>query len=186
MRKLSTFTFITLDGYYKGENNDISWHTHGQEEGEFSAENLKGDNTLLFGRVTYQMMAGFWSSPAAVESFPEVAEGMNKAEKLVFSKTLNTVDWKNTKLIKGDLIEEIKKLKSESGNNITILGSGSLVTQLTEHNLIDEYQIMIDPVAIGKGTALFKGITHCPELKLVNSRVFKSGVVLHIYKAIID
>jgi len=182
MRKLSTFTFISLDGYYKGENNDISWHKHGQEEGEFSAESLKAENTLLFGRVTYEMMAGFWPSPMAFESFPDTAEGMNKAEKIVFSKTLNSVDWKNTKLAKGDVIEEVKTLKASPGNDLTILGSGSIVTQLAEQGLIDEFQIMIDPVAIGAGKPLFKNISQQLSLKLVNSRTFKSGVVLNSYQ----
>jgi len=184
MRKLSSFTFITLDGYYKGENNDISWHKHGQEEGEFSAESLKNESTLLFGRVTYEMMSSFWPSPMAFESFPEVAEGMNKAEKIVFSKTLNTVDWKNTKLIKGDLIEEIKTIKASPGNDLTILGSGSIVTQLADQGLIDEFQIMIDPLAIGAGTPLFQGLTHSLNLRLVSSRTFKSGVVLNSYESI--
>ncbi len=184
MRKLSSFTFITLDGYYKGENNDISWHKHGQEEGEFSAESLKAENTLIFGRLTYQMMASFWPSPMAFESFPDVAARMNKAEKIVFSKTLDSVDWKNTKLVKDDLIEEVKTIKASPGNNLTILGSGSIVTQLAEQGLIDEFQIMIAPVAIGAGTPLFKNISQQLSLKLVNSRTFKSGVVLHSYESV--
>ncbi len=94
MAQLSAFTFIKLDGYYKGKNEDISWHQHGQEEGEFSANNLQSDNILLFGRKTYEMMANFWQSPAAYESFPEVAAGMNKSEKIVFSRTLKNAHGK--------------------------------------------------------------------------------------------
>ncbi len=182
MRKLSSFTFLSLDGYYKGENNDISWHKHGREESEFSAESLKAENTLIFGRLTYQMMASFWPTPTASESFPEVGKGMNKAEKLVFSRTFDSVEWNNTRIIKGDLIEEIKSLKNQSGNGLTILGSGSIVTQLAEKGLVDEFQIMIDPVAIGAGTPLFKGLKHPLDLKLVSSRTFKSGIVLNTYE----
>lgn len=88
MRKLSVFNFITLNGFYKGPGGDISWHKHGEEGSKFSEENLKSANILLFGRVTYEMMAGFWPSPMAYETFPAVAEGMNNTDKIVFSKTL--------------------------------------------------------------------------------------------------
>src|SRR5580698_7653703 len=134
MRKLNVFNFLTLNGFYKGLNEDISWHVHGGEEGKFSEEGAQSGSTLLFGRVTYQMMEAFWPTPAAKESMPVVADGMNKAEKIVFSKTLKKADWNNTKIIKGDLIEEVKKLKKLPGVGITILGSGSIVTQLADHN----------------------------------------------------
>jgi dihydrofolate reductase len=182
MRKLSTFTFITLDGYYKGQNEEINWHKHGPEEGEFSAENLETGNILLFGRITYEMMASFWPTPMAYETFPIVAEGMTKAEKIVFSHTLEKADWENTRIVKDNMIEEVKKLKQYGENDLTLLGSGSILTQLAEANLVDEYQIMIDPVAIGTGTSLFKNINRQLDLKLVSTRTFKSGVVLLRYQ----
>ncbi len=182
MRKLSAFIFITLNGCYKGPGGDIGWHRHGEEEGEYSAESLRDENTLIFGRVTYDMMASFWPTPAAAESMPRVAEGMNKAEKIVFSKTLQKADWENTRIISEDMVEEVKRLKGFPGNNMTILGSGSIVTQLAEHGLIDHYEIMIDPVAIANGTSLFQGITRNLDLKLISVRTFKSGVVLLSYE----
>lgn len=181
MGKLRSFNFITLDGYYKGLGDDISWNTHRQEENEFAAQSMKPGGILLFGRVTYQMMAGFWTSPAAIQSAPAVANGMNEAEKIVFSKTLNKADWQNTRLMKSDLITEIQRLKEESPKDMTILGSGSLVSQLSEAGLMDEYGIMIDPVAIGQGSSLFNGLTHKLQLTLTNTRTFKSGVVLLNY-----
>ncbi len=181
MRKISSFTFITLNGCYKGSNEDISWHKHGEEEAAYSVESLKSMNILIFGRVTYEMMASFWPTPMAIETSPFVAEGMNKAEKIVFSKTLDKVEWNNSRLIKGDIIDEIKKLKQEPGNNMTILGSGSIVTQLAENDLIDEYQIMIDPVVIANGTPIFNNISSNLNLKLVSTRTFTSGVVLLCY-----
>lgn len=182
MRNLTSFQFITLDGYYKGLNEDISWHKHGQEEGEFSSENLKSENILLFGRTTFEMMANFWPSPIAYENFPLVAEGMNKAEKIVFSKTLKTANWNNTRVINKNIIDEVKKLKQSDGKDMTILGSGSIVSQFADAGLIDTYQIMIDPVAIGKGTSLFKNISHQLDLTLISTRTFKSGVVLLSYE----
>ena len=180
---LSVFNFVTLNGFFEGPNKDIRWHRHGTEESEYSAQGLKSDSILLFGRATYEMMAGYWPTPMAMENDPVVAEGMNKADKIVFSKTLKRAEWTNTRLIKDNLVEEIKKMKSASGGkDMTVLGSGSIVTQLAEHGLIDEYQIMIDPVVLGDGTPMFKGIEHKLDLKLVASRTFKSGVVLLSYR----
>lgn len=182
MGKLSVFNFITLNGFYKGVNNDIGWHKHGEEEGEFSAEGAQSDSVILFGRVTYDMMYSFWPTPMAMESMPVVADGMNKSEKIVFSRTLKKADWNNTRLISSHAVEEIKKLKKTSQKDMIILGSGSMVTLCAEHGLIDTYQIMIDPVAIGNGTPLFNGIKRQLDLRLTSTRTFKSGVVLLNYE----
>jgi dihydrofolate reductase len=178
---LSVFNFITLNGYYKGENDDISWHVHGDEEGKFSEEGAQSDNIILFGRKTYEMMSSFWPSAMAYESFPVVADGMNKTEKIVFSKTLKDAGWNNTKIISGDIIEKIKQLKETGEKDMTILGSGSIVTQFAEAGIIDHYQIMVDPVVIGKGTPIFSELTQKINLKFTGSKVFKSGVVLLNY-----
>lgn len=182
MRKLIVFNFITLNGYFKGPNKDISWHRHGAEENEYGADMLKSGNTLLFGRVTYELMASYWQSPDAINNDPVVAERMNKADKIVFSKTLEKADWNNTKLMKDNIVEEIKKMKQTSGKDMALLGSGSILTQFADHGLIDEYQIMVDPVALGDGTPILKGIKHPLNLKLITSRIFKSGVVLLCYQ----
>lgn len=184
MGKLIAYNFTTLNGYFKGPDNDISWHRHGEEENGFASDNLEARATLLFGRVTYEMMASFWPTPMAIESMPEVAQGMNESEKIVFSTTLESAGWENTTLIKGDLIETVRKLKAIPGKTMTILGSGSIIAQLAEARLIDEYQFMIDPVAIGEGTPSFQGLTRKLDLKLINHRVFSSGVVLLTYEAI--
>lgn len=185
MGKLSVFNFITLNGYYKGVNEDISWHRHEAEEADYAAESANtGDRTLIFGRVTYEMMQGFWTTPMAMEVNPGVATGMNQAEKIVFSRTLDSVDWHNAHLIKEDLIGEISRLKAIPDKHMTILGSGSIVSQLAEVGLIDAYQLMLDPVALGDGATLFKGISRKLDLKLINSRVFKSGVVMLDYEPV--
>lgn len=185
MRKISVFNFLTLNGFYKGDDNDISWHRHGGEEADFAsnAANPEQPNALMFGRITYEMMAGFWPTEAGKNMNPQVAAGMNRSEKFVFSKTLKTVDWQGTTILKGDLIKETKKLKDTSGRDITILGSGSIVSQLAAHRLIDSFTFMIDPVALGSGTPLFAGVQGLIELTLVKSRSFKSGVLLLDYVA---
>ena len=181
MSKLSVFNFITLNGFYKGEDGDISWNSHSEEENQYSEDSLKAGNILLFGRVTYEMMAGYWPTPMAMENAPVVATGMNRSEKIVFSRKLKEATWEHTRIINGDMIEEVKKLKKQAGKNMTILGSGSIVAQLAEHDLIDEYLVMIYPVAISNGTPLFNGIKHQLNFKLENTRDFKSGSVLLTY-----
>ncbi len=182
MAQLTSFTFLTLNGFYKGPGNDISWHQHGGEEAQFSVDSLKGHNTLIFGRKTYQLMASFWPTPMAAQAFPEVADGMNKASKIVFSKTLKKVNWENTRILRGNLVNAVKKLKSTSTSDLTILGSGQLVTQLAAARLIDKFIIMIDPVALGKGTPLFQGIYKKLDLKLTSTQTFKSGILLLTYQ----
>ena len=182
MRQLTAFNFITLDGYFKGPQEDLSWHRHGAEENEYAAENLGSGSTLLFGRVTYEMMAGYWPTPLAIQNDPIVAEGMNNADKIVFSRTLKKVEWKNTRLMKDNIEEEIKKMKQMPGKDMTILGSGSILTLFAQQGLIDEYQIMVDPVVLGNGTSIFKGIKHKLNLRLTRTRTFKSGVVLLCYE----
>ena len=173
--------FVTLNGYFEGPNGDIRWHRHGAEEQQYSVEGLKSESILLFGRKTYEMMASYWPTPMAAQNSPLVAEGMNKAEKIVFSRTLEKAEWINTRVVRDNIFEEIKAMKNSPGKDMTILGSGSIVTQFAEHRLIDEFQIMIDPVAIGEGSTIFKNIKTKLDLKLVGSRTFKSGVVLLTY-----
>lgn len=184
MRKLNCFNFVSLNGYYKGANEDLSWHNHDEEGAKFSEENLKGGGTLVFGRVTFEMMHSFWTTKEAFEALPKVAEGMNKAEKIVFSNTLEVASWQNTTLIKGDMIKEIKKLKQMPGNDMCILGSGNVITQLADHNLIDEYQLLVNPLVLTEGTPLFKGLKHNLGLKLTRTREFKNGNVLMCYEKV--
>src|SRR6267378_4424042 len=176
MGKLGAYNFVTLNGYIKGPNEDISWHKHGAEESEYAAEGANSGSMLLFGRVTYEMMASYWPTPDAMKNMPVVAAGMNNSDKIVFSRTLKKAEWNNTRLVKDNMVEEIKKLKL-SGKDMTLLGSGSIITQLAEHGLIDEYLIMVDPIALGDGTPIFKGLKHPLYLKLTKTKTFKSGVI---------
>lgn len=185
MRKLTAYNFITLNGFFKGPNEDTNWHTHGEEEAKYSEEALaQEDNILLFGRKTYEMMASFWPTPQAKELFPKVAEGMNKAQKIVFSETPFEPEWENAQVISGDIVEKIREIKKAPGKNMTILGSGAIINLFTDHGLIDEYQFMIDPVALPEGTPVFKNIKQKLDLRLTASKVFKSGVVLLNYQPV--
>lgn len=181
MAKLNSFTFISLNGFYKGENEDISWHQHGGEEAAYSSESLKAHNILLFGRVTYEMMKSFWPTEMAFHAFPEVAAGMNSAEKIVISRTLKTSDWNNTKIIHENLEEHIINLKKTSDKNITLLGSGTILNQLAKANLIDEYQIMIDPIFIESGSPMLDNLNKNVSLQLIKTKVFESGTILLQY-----
>ena len=180
MPRLRSFLFSTLNGYFEAPGRDISWHPHDAESDRYSNEGLDSGSALLFGRVTYDLMAGFWPTPAAAEAFPMVAPGMNSAEKIVFSRTMKKADWANTRVV-SDLLEEARMLKRTSPRDMTILGSGSIVSQLAQNGLIDEFQILLDPIALGAGTPLFKGLPHKLELSLASARPFKNGSVLLTY-----
>lgn len=184
MRKLSFYNFVSLNGCICGPGGDISWNKQHslKEDTEFAEEGAGSGNTLLFGRITYQMMASFWPTPAAMEMMPGVAVGMNQAEKIVFSNTLERADWQNTQVVSGNIVEALRQLKATPGSDLTILGSGSIVTQFAAAGLIDEYLIMLNPVVVGGGTPIFNGLEGNIDLQLTDSRVFKSGAVLLTYR----
>jgi dihydrofolate reductase len=183
MPKLVVFNQVSLDGYFTDQNGDMSWaHKNDPEWNAFSAENAKGGGVLVFGRITYEMMASFWPTPAAKEMLPEVAEGMNNLEKVVFSRTLKKASWKNTKLIKSDMPGAIRKMKKEPGMDMVILGSGSIVSQLAQEGLIDEYQVIVNPIVLGKGRTMFDGVKKKLSLKLTKTRTFGNGNVLLCYE----
>lgn len=181
MGKLRIFNFVTLNGFFEGQNKDTTWHIHGVDENNFAVEMLSQGDILLFGRITYEMMESYWTSEFAFQNDPKVAEGMNRAEKMVFSRTLDNVLWNNSRLIKNNVVEEVRKIK-ESGRNISILGSGKVGTLLASHDLIDEFQIMVDPVILGNGVPVFNGLNHKVNLKLKETRTFESGTVLLSYE----
>jgi len=182
MRRLKVFNLVSLDGYFSGEGGDISWHMVDDEFQELANRVANSGNTLLFGRVTYELMVGYWPTPEALRVDPVVAEGMNKSEKIVFSRTLGKVEWHNTRLVKGDLLGEVGKLKAGSGADLTVLGSGTIVAQLAAAGLIDEYQVLLNPVVLGRGRTMFEGLDKRLTLKLTGSRVFGNGNVLLTYE----
>jgi len=182
MRKVFLFNMITLDGFFEGPNQDISWHHVDDEFNEFAIEQLNEIGTLLFGRVTYQGMASYWPTEFAIKDDSIVAGLMNSLPKIVFSKTLDKAEWNNSRLVKENAAEEVSKLKQQPGKDIAIFGSSDLAVTLAERGLIDEYRIIVNPVFLGSGTALLKGIKDKLNLKLLKTRTFKSGNVLLYYE----
>jgi dihydrofolate reductase len=185
MAKLAVFNHVTLDGFFTDANGDMSFaHRTGPdpEWDAFVEGNAGGGGTLVFGRKTYDMMAGFWPTPTAEQMMPAVAERMNNLPKVVFSRTMKRASWNNTTLVTGDLGSSVRALKRESEQDMVILGSGSIVSQLTELRLIDAYQFVVDPVVLGKGRTMFDTVTGKVPLRLTSSRTFGNGNVLLSYE----
>lgn len=186
MPTLNVFNSISLDGYFTGANGDLSWAHAVPQDDEwraFVSGNAGGKGALLFGRITYDMMAAFWPTPVAAQQMPEVAAGMNRLPKYVFSRSLKTSPWQNTTILNGDLATEVRKLKQQPGGDITVLGSGSLVAQLTEAGLVDTYQFVVVPVVLGSGRTMFEGVTSRPAFRPAKTRTFGNGNVVWWYDA---
>jgi dihydrofolate reductase len=182
MRKLSVFNNVSLDGYFTDAKGDMSWaHNDDPAWNAFAAKNASGGGMLLMGRITYELMASFWPTPQAMQSMPAVAKGMNSMPKVVVSRTLDKPSWSNTTLVKGDLAAAVRNMKREPGPDIAILGSGSIVAQLAQDGLIDEYQIALHPVALGSGRTLFDGVRNRLTLKRTSTRTFDNGNVVVCY-----
>lgn len=182
-RRLEMFMQISLDGYYCDAQGDMSFAHKPPDDAEwqeFVNENASGGGMLLFGRTTYDMMAAWWPTPMAAKVMPEVAARMNAMPKLVFSRTMRSAEWGNTTVAR-DLVATVSRMKGERGPDMTILGSGSLVTQLASAALIDTFQIVVNPVALGAGKPLFCGLAQPLDLALTNRRVFSNGSVVLWY-----
>jgi len=183
MRKLSVFNQVSLDGYFTDKNNDMRWaHKQDPEWNAFTAENASGGAEFVFGRITYDMMASYWPTPQAFQNNPAVAEAMNELPKIVFSRSLDHASWKNTKLIQGDIAGEIRKMKQQPGMDMLIMGSGSIVSQLTDAGLIDQYQVVVNPIVLGAGRTMFDGVRNRMNLKLERTRSFQNGNVVLWYQ----
>ena len=182
MRKLSVFNQISVDGFFVDDHGDMSWaHRQDAEWEAFASENASGGGALLFGRITYDLMARYWPTPEAIEAMPTVAEGMNRMPKVVFSRTLDRPLWENTELVMGDIEAAVERMKGEPGPDMVIMGSGTIVSQLTEARLIDEYQLVVVPVVLGRGRTLFEGVKEKVDLKLTHTRAFQNGNVVNHY-----
>jgi dihydrofolate reductase len=183
MRKLMVFNSMSLDGFIADGKGDMSWaHKQDEEWNSFVAGNASGEGVLVFGRKTYDMMAGYWPTPMAAQNSPVVAKRMNELQKIVFSRTMERASWQNTTLAEGELAVEMKRLKEQPGAGLVILGSASIVAQLSDARLIDEYQVALSPILLGGGKSMFAGLREKLPLKLVRSRSFQNGNVFLIYQ----
>jgi dihydrofolate reductase len=177
MRKLIMWNIITLDGYFEGDKNwDLSFHETiwGPELEKICIEQLNSADFLVFGRVTYEGMAAYWKTAK-----DETAKLMNEIPKLVFSRTLNAVDWNNSTLIKENASAEIAKLKNQGGRNMFVFGSANLSETFINDNLFDEYRIGVAPIILGSGRQLFrKGMARKPLTLVSSQQLSASGLIM--------
>ena len=186
MGKIVSFTIVSVDGYFAGPDGEIDWFKgQDEEDRQFSAEASGSGGTLIFGRTTYELMAGYWPTPQARKNDPDTAEVMNSSPKIVFSRSMGPVQdgpvWRNTRVVREMKAEEIQKMKENS--DFVILGSGSIVQQFANLGLIDEYQLMVTPVILGAGKYLFRDVNRM-NLKLIETKPFRNGRVFLRYRPI--
>ena len=198
MRKVILSEALTLDGYFAGPHGEFDWPLADEEfERYTNDETFSNVDTILFGRVTYEMMASYWPEaltnssgrmagadgvefavPTAVSNtHNEIARKMNSLQKIVFSRTLEKVEWRNSTIIREIIPEDIKKIKSQGGGDMIILGSGSVASEFAKNNLIDDYRLFVNPIVLGEGRKLFAWQNSRLKLDLVGTKAFKSGAV---------
>ena len=177
MAKLIMWNLMTLDSFIEGPNRDISWHfdVWGDELEKLSIEQGRAAGGLMFGRVTYELMANHWPSASG-----EVADFMNALPKFVFSRTLPKSNWNNTRMFNADVPDTVARLKRESAKDILLFGSADLAAGLILHGLIDEFRIAVNPIILGGGTPLFKQGERV-KLKLLDTRALSTGIVILRY-----
>lgn len=181
MRKVIMWNMVTLDGFFEGAKQwEIDWHDYvwGEELEQFADEQTESIGALLFGRVTYEGMANYWTTAKG-----KTADFMNSIPKIVFSRTLQKAEWKNSRLVKENAVREVAKLKQDSGKDLYIFGSADLSSTLMQQGLIDEYRLGLTPVILGRGNPLFKASPQRMKLKLLEARPLKSGCVILRYQA---
>jgi dihydrofolate reductase len=182
MGKIIVSNLVSIDGYFEGVNKELDWFVIDDEFLNYARELVCSVDMLLFGRKTYEHMAAYW--PNAKDNDPVVTDKMNNLPKIVFSKTLSKVEWNNSKLIKEITPEEINTLKQQPGKDLVLLGSGEIVSAFTQLGLIDEYRLIVNPVILGKGNPLFKGLNKRTNLKLNRTMTLGSGVVILFYNKV--
>lgn len=195
MRRIVTFNRVTADGYFAGPDGNLDWVVPDDEADKAGAEAIPGFDTILFGRRTYEQFAGFW--PRAVDDSPAVPDPhgagrrsgamhamaiwLNEATKFVFSRTLQDVMWRNSRLLHELDPREIAAMKMQPGKDMIVFGSGSVISQLTQHGLIDEYQFVVSPILLGSGRPLLAGVSKSLRLDLLEAKAYQSGNVMLRY-----
>ncbi len=181
MRRIFLFMNVSLDGYFEGPDHDISWTK--SDFDAFSAEESRAVDTILLGHRTYDLMKRFWPTPQAAESAPEIASFMNDRRKLVASHAPFEPGWNHVTVLSGaDVPAQVRQLKQQPGGNIIMMGSNELCVSLMREGLVDEFQLLVNPVVLGDGTSLFAGLPDRAGLRLAETRQFKGGTVLLRYE----
>ena len=177
MRRLFVSNLMSLDGFFETTDHKLDWFVIDDDFLDYSDDMLRSVDLILFGRKTYEIMAAFW--PTAQD---RNAGRMNGLAKIVFSKTLASADWHNTRLVRDNAADEVGRLKQQPGKDIVILGSAMLASSLLQQGLVDEYRVILDPVLLGQGNPLFKDFRQKQILKLNGSKSFRSGVNVLYYQ----
>jgi dihydrofolate reductase len=179
MKKIIVSNLVSLDGFFARPDGQLDFFVVEQEFFDYAKELLNSVDTILYGRQTYEEMAAYW--PMATENDPALTHKMNHLTKIVFSKSLKTADWNNSRIVRNIDPQEITEWKQKPGKDIVIFGSGTIVSALTRLGLVDEYRIVVNPVLIGKGKLMFTGLREKLVLKLVKTKALSSGVVILYY-----
>jgi dihydrofolate reductase len=186
MRKIVSFVHVSLDGFVASANRGLDWIIVNEEIFDYVEQRIRETDTALYGRITYQMMESYWPTaadqPTATRHDIEHSRWYKKATKIVLSRTMKGDNLPNTKIISSNLTGAITKLKQGAGTDILMFGSPTATHSLMAENLIDEYWLFINPILLGQGIPLFKGIKDRTSLKLVTSKTFSSGVVCLQYE----
>lgn len=186
MRKLKLQVQMTVDGYIAGPNGEMDWIVWNWDEAlkQYVTELTEPVDCIILGRKLAEGFIPYWAGVAADPDNPEVASGkqFTNLPKVVFTKTLDQSPWDNTVLAKGDLVDEITKLKKQEGQDIIAYGGATFVSALIKHGLIDEFHLFINPAAIGSGMAIFKELDHTQNLTLVKATAFDCGIVALNYE----
>lgn len=194
MRTIKMFNRVTPDGFFGAKDGNLNWAVPDDELDQAAGSSQSSFDTILFGRRTYEMFESFW--PHALDenkgadphrpgrtsaAMKEIATFINEAHKIVFSRTRKDATWKNSRLVREFVPREVEAWKNETGKNMIIFGSGSIVSLLTEHGLIDEYQFVISPLILGSGGRLFGELPKPLRLELLEAKPYRSGNVVIRY-----
>lgn len=181
-RRLFISNMISADGYFEGPGRDISWHHVDAEYNDYAIDMLESVDRLLFGRITWELMASYWPTETAIKNDPQVAALMNKLPKYVCSRSLQKLGWQNSHLVSEPCLDTIRRWKSEPGRDIAVFGSSQLSKSLLESKLVDEVRLIVAPVLLGQGNSLFEGLPQKLNLTLMDLQSFASGNVLLRYR----
>jgi dihydrofolate reductase len=179
MRKVILSMMVSLDGFFEGPNKELDWHAWDDEMEKYADDLLSTVDAILLGRVAYQLFADYW--PSAKDS---ITPKMNNLPKIVFSKTLEKVEWKNSRLVKKNIAEEVSKAKQQPGKDLVLFGGAGIASTFIKLGLIDEYRIIVNPLVLGCGKPLFKDIKDRLNLKLLKTKTFNCGNVILYYQPI--
>jgi dihydrofolate reductase len=182
LRKLVVSEWLTLDGVFDADSMKEWFEPYESEDRqEYIKENVLTSDAFLVGRVTYEMLAGYW--PNQKNNEMGVADRLNSAPKYVVSSTLKKAEWNNSTIINEDVVEEITKLKQQPGQDILVFGSANLVQSLMAADLVDEYRFLVHPIIMGSGKRFFRDEMVATKLKLVKTKTLALGVTLDCYQS---